>query len=332
MLRRLKNSKGEGSVFPIILMIIVTTVFMISIFLLNLDSNLRELQKDRYIKAVDMAVNTAMANIELSNEDLNNHLSDQQQQIGIVYEASNLDLIASGYQSHKRLIVDKEALMDVFYDVLLRNFQMKGLENVENFQRYIPLKAILQYDTISVSSGMHYDAIRGKYVDDWQDERLFFKSGATNIYMTLEDKCYTVNDALAINQRFLETNKNYFSVNSTNLLGITPEKKRREMARCVENILRSHANSSKLIINESGEQKYYSNSGIGRYQLSFADFDNILHNKDQADKINTTLNSPKDVTFYCIVEGLPMKSLYGQIDNSFVAFSYGGSSLKRADE
>lgn len=337
MLNKLKSSKGGGSIFPIILMIIVTTVFMISIFSINLDTNLRSLQKDRYIKAVDMAVNTAMASIELSNDDLNNHLSNQQQQMGIVYEATNLDLIAAGYQSHKRLIVDKEALMDTFYDVLMKNFQIKGLENVANFQRYIPLKALLQYDTISVSSGMHYDAMRGKYVDDWQDIRLSFSTGTRDVYMTLEDKCYTLIDpAKPINERYAESNRTYFDVNKSteNVIdGIRVDRngKNARMARCVESILRGYANSPKQVISENGETAYYTNKGSS-YEISFADFDNILHNKNAADKINTTLNSPKDVTFYCIVEGLPMMSLYGKVDNSFIAFSYGGSSLKRADE
>jgi len=359
MLKKLKRSRGGGSIFPIILMIIVTSVSILTIFMINLDTNLRSLQKDRYIKAVDMAVNTAMANIELSDsvDDLNSNLNAQQNEMGILYEASSLDLLAAGYSVQKRIMVNKEALMDTFYSTLLKNFQIKGLDKVASFQRYIPLKAILQYDTISVSTGMHYDTSLGyngfpknKYVDDWQDIRLSFKVGTTDVFMTLGDECYTLIDPTAPMVasvpaipgeilRFSDANKTKIDVtdpanNSVGGVQITPERKNEEMAMKVQSVLRAYANSPKLIKNELGVSSYYQNANKNvNYQMSIAEVDNVLHDKNTADKINGAINAAKDVTFYCLVEGLPMKSLLkGQINNSFSTFSYGGAALKRADE
>lgn len=367
MLKKLKSSNGGGSIFPIMLTIIITTAFMVSIFLINLDTHLRNLQKDRYIKSVNMAVNTAMANIELSDNTaaMNSELNAQQESVGFSYEASSLDLLAAGYESHKRLIIDKEALMDTFYEVLLRNFQIKGVDKIESFQRYIPLKAILQYDTIAVSNGMHYDTSidivtglpKNKYVDDWQEIRLSCKDPGTDtdIYMTIGDQCYIIEPSVmadtttTITEKFQEENRRYFTPPKapvppdtdytisyppppnagTPVLDTTgnpiklhfyTDDKNRELARCVERVLRSYANNQRA------------NTRLA-YQMSIAEFDNFLHDPNMTGKVNGSINAAKDVTFYCLVEGLPMKSLLtGKIDNSFSTFSYGGSALKRADE
>ncbi|MGE5329067.1 MAG: hypothetical protein ACM3KR_06150 [Deltaproteobacteria bacterium] len=359
MLRKLKGSNGGGSIFPIILTIIVSTIFMFSIFVINLDTHLRELQKNRYIKAVDMAVNTAMANVELTDEIQTVNAASQQGQMGLLYEASSFDYLAAGYESHKRIRINKEALMDTFYNVLLRNFQIKGLDNVGNFQRYVPLKAVLEYDTISVSSGIHFDSTKNKYVDDWQDIRLCFKCEGvttgviTDVYMTIGDRCYIIKPSAAaatdMQEKFKEKNRIYFIPPNKQeddpanpghkkmLEGDDPDnpgskipldlvmdtqKKNREMSRFVQNVLRSYANIQKT--NKNLE-----------YQMSIAEFDYTIDKnaKQIADRVNGSINAAKDVTFYCLVEGLPMKSLLNdQINRSFSTFSYGGAAIKRADE
>jgi len=331
MLKKLKDSKGDGSVLPITLVILLISLFVMIIFILNLDGSLFELQKDRYIKAVDMAVNTAIAGVELSNDS--NGL-----------EATSLELIGTGYENQKRVLINKEKLVDDFYDILLRNMPIKGID-VATLQKHIPLKAILQYDTISVSSRYYhekdiaggtvivkeswnknnFDNNKKKYNDVWDEIRLGFRTKlGTEVFMTIGDKCYTLIDStLPEEQLFLEGNREYFSVLDSSVSGvkiidgekITLERKNKELALRVQSILREYASSNER----------------GRYNISISDFDYLMHVEDK--RIANSINAAKDVTFYCLVEGLPMKSLLnGEKKDSFSLFSYGGTSLKRADE
>ncbi len=293
MFKYLKNIKGDGSVVPIFLILSISLVSATIIFCKQLDTNLLRLQKARYTKAVDMSVNTAVSTIELSTE--------QDENLG-----TNLDKIALGYTLDNRLVVDKEKFSEVFYQVLFRNMQIVSGDRTreEAFKRYVPLKAIIQYDTIWLSA----------YDDDWQSYPMFFIDRATGhkIFLTLGSRYYTLRD---VNQSWnLEANKNYCSIitpNSDNLpntYGITEEFKQRMLAEIVEDSIESFVNA---------------------YKLNHKDYDITLGYFDRSGFSSAV----KDVTFFCLVEGIPMKSFFSnEPDRSFHMFSFGGASLRRADQ
>lgn len=307
MLKKLRSQSGDGSVFPTVVIICVSFIAMMVIFVFEIDHQIINLQKARYTKAVDMAVATSAAKIELSDDV--NAATEDEQRIGKKEELSNLDIIAWGYGFEKKLRVNKKKLINIFYEVLLRNFQVQGVDRIEAFKKYVPLKAILEYDTMSLSS----------YDDVWQEYRLFFikydpaAAENTNIYMTLSDKCYTLIDKnLPMEQRFTEENRLYFSVTDpndlNNTLQVTEAEKNRELGKAVRRILEGFAN-------------VYKSNHYG-YQLEIGYFDE-----------HKFLSAAKDVTFFCLVEGIPIKSfLSSEPDRSFYAFSFGGASLKRADQ
>ncbi len=293
MLKYLKNNKGDGSVVPIFLILSITLVSTTIIFCMQLDTNLLRLQKARYAKAVDMSVNTAVATIELSTEQDEN-------------QGTSLEKIALGYTLDKRLLVDKEKFSEVFYEVLFRNMQVLSGDRTmeEAFKRYIPLKAIIQYDTIWLSA----------YDDEWQSYPMFFidRASGQKIFLTLGTRYYTLRN---VNQAWnIESNKNYCSIitpnidNLPNTYGITQEFKERMLAEIVEDSIESFVNA---------------------YKLNHKDYDITLGYFDKSGFSSAV----KDVTFFCLVEGIPMKSFFSnEPDRSFRMFSFGGASLRRADQ
>lgn len=281
MVKYLKNKKGDGSVVPILLVMSVTLVSMLYIFYHQIDNSIVGMQKDRYSKAVDMAVNTAMATIELSAEkDIN--------------EETNLEKIALGYTLDKRLVVDKDKFKDIFYNVLFRNVQIVigNTYKEEAFKRYVPLKAIIQYDTISLST----------YDDQWRDYRLFYTDETTGqkVFLTLGEQCYTINENLPEEERFQEVNKQYITISEA--------KRNIELTKAIRVEMEDFVNAYKV--------NHYD------YNINIPSFD--------SHKFSGAVN---DVTFFCLVEGIPIRSfLSKEPDRSFYCFSFGGASLRRADD
>ena len=82
-----------------------------------------------------MAVNTALTTVELAPPQ---NLDAE----------SNLETIALGYTLTSKMQVDKDRLTDVFLQTLFKNVQAKNITQQEQFKQYVPLLAVVQYDTL----------------------------------------------------------------------------------------------------------------------------------------------------------------------------------------
>ncbi len=332
MIKKLWNSRGGGSVYPILLVLITSFVSLLVIQFTELNNYVISMQKARYSKAVEIAASTAMATIELSNDVSQYNTDGADFGFALGDNMDNLAIISLGYTMDKQLLVDKRRFTKVFYDVLFRNFQVKMEDNakVMAFKRYVPLKAIIQYDTMFLSTYEEENPDNVKledyYDDKWYTYRMFFRDSVTNktIYLTLSDKCYVLIDETEdvdgdgdvdqddMKERFKESNRHYFSVIDTSVdptySHIDEATKNRELANSVRNTLQSFVNQYK--------ESHYN------YNIHIGEFDE-----------QRFINSVKDVTFFCLVEGIPIKSAFSkEPDRSFYAFKYGGASLKRADQ
>lgn len=342
MLNKLKSNNGNGTAIGLMLVLIVSIMFGMPYFYKQIELEIINYQKHRYQKAVDMAVKTSMATIELTGyQDINN--------------ASDLDKIALGYSVQKELKVDKQKLCQIFYSVLWKNINLETNEyRQELFKRYIPLKALVEGDSISLST----------YDDVWYTYRLSydlgFESGGPSdkVFFTLTDKYYRLKDnnllnyydpskaedptsevdatidtpdgtqtvKVKTNAAFMESNKIYFTLNpkapafdSNDLTtpyipkykstdDLTEAKKNQIIAQIIQNHLNGFVNDKKV-------------SQLN-YNIRLGDFDE-----------RKFLNATKDITFFCLVEGIPIKSVFSQEpDKSFYTFSFGGASIKRIDE
>lgn len=329
MFCRLINKTGNSSAIPIFLILVVSFVGTVTYFYKTVDVQIVELQKSKYRSAVDMAVKTAVATIELST------VSD-------IDDISNLDKIALGYTIKKKVIVDKNKLISIFYDVLWRNISLNNSPEAQMaFKRYIPVKAVVQYDTISLST----------FDDKWYNYKIFKTIDDDNdpstpgklVFLTLSDEYYTLNNTSDLNKYdptidlftisdeiekaekagdtqklekleklkwlFSSENKTIYSVNDpNNPFHITETQKNKWIAEYVREMLNSFINAHKL-------SKF-------DYKIMIGHFDD-----------HRFLSAMKDVTFFCFVEGIPIKSfLSKEPDRSFYTFSFGGASLRRADE
>ena len=292
MMKFLKNNRGDGSAIPILFILIVSLAAIMIIFIKQIDVNLINLQKARYTKAIEMAVNTALTTVELApalNPD----------------DESNLDVIALGYTLNNKMEVDKERLAEVFLQTLYRNVQAKNITQQEQFKQYVPLMAVVQYDTLWMTA----------YCDktNWKDYSLGYydSDNAVYVFLTLEDKYFTLtdNDPDSWND---ETKREYHSIFPTdeidNPFDLTEADRNQYLADAVANNLTGFVNGYKK------SHKYYA-VNIGAFDKgSFS-------------------NSVKDVTAFCFVEGIPIKTfLSNEPDRSFYSFKLGGASIKRADQ
>ena len=320
MLKFLKNKKGNASAVPIFLILATTFVVTVYGFYMDMDMEIIKIQKDRYRYAVDMAVKTALSTIELSDEQ-------------------SLENIMMGYSVNKKLMIDKDKFTQVFYSTIFRNVYAYGNpQRSEYFKRYIPMKAIIMYDTIWISS--FEDDVKNNPLptdtdavihmpdgnDDWNEYKIFYydedlkfrdrpddpNEKPKTYYFTLKDQYFTLYDPNykdPITNKpdpFAEGNRDYAPLGQ---LG-KPDKAFRDhiLAQNVRESLQNFANLHKL-----NQQGYMLN--IGEFQDS------------------ELLNAVNDVTFFCLVEGIPLKSfLSNNPDKSFYMVSFGGASLSRADE
>ena len=317
MIKKLKNNRGDGSVFPIMIMIIASFISILVIYFMQFNNHLINMQKIRYSKAVDMAVSTAMATIELSTAteetvDTKTNLDS----IGYQDESTSLEDLSMGHVVSKDLKVDKNRFAKVFYTVLMKNFQadLSDTEKLRYFRRYVPLKAIIEYDTMYLSSykddifeevDTDADGIKDEVVFkgvNWHAYRLFYydEDIGKTVFLTLSGKCYVVNEGLLLSDRFLEANRMYIDIDEA--------KRNSELARTVRSNLESFVNLYK-------ENSY-------DYQITIGHFDE-----------HKFLSAVNNVTFFCMVEGIPIKSIFtDEPNNTFYAFNFGGASLKRADQ
>lgn len=339
MFKFLKSKKGDGSVVPIFIILAVTYVGSIIYFYKEIDLQIVNLQKQRYISAVNMAVKTAIATVELSDQQ------DYSYNTPGADEVTNLHKIALGYTVSKKMTVDKDKLLQVFYEVLWRNvYVYDSFERREAFKKYVPLKALVMNDTISLST---YPKNPGD-PDVWSNYKIFANIGTAAspdyVYLTLSDEYYRLADTsnlnnynplidemhpdfLTVNSAFHESNKVYFTVDKSadsvptpadqNTLSepkycaadnMTTERKNRLIAEYVQSSINAFVNSNK--------------SNVEGYEVALGHYDET--------RILSAIN---DVTFFCLVEGIPIKSfLSKEADRTFYTFSFGGGSLRRADD
>ncbi|HBY20143.1 MAG TPA: hypothetical protein DEG71_03890 [Clostridiales bacterium] len=308
MIKRIKNNRGDASVFPIMIIMIVSFISGLVIYYMQFDNHIIILQKIRYSKAVDMAVSTAVATIELSP------VTEKHDNIGYQDESSGLEDLSMGHVLNNQLKVDKDKFAKVFYTVLMKNFQVdiSDTQKLKAFRRYVPLKAIIEYDTMYLSS---YEDDEFDVADEdedgdkdellkvkWHAYRLFYydEDIGDTVFLTLSGKCYTVLESLSLEDRFLEANRNYVDIDE--------DKRNRELATAVRSNLEAFVNLYK-------ENPY-------DYQIKIGHFDEH--------KFMSAINN---VTFFCMVEGIPIKSIFSnEPNNSFFAFNFGGASIKRADQ
>jgi len=288
MVKILKNSRGDSSVMPILLILIVSFFAITTILVKQIDGNLIAMQKSRYEKAISMAINTSLATVELSDD-------------------SNLEAISMGYTVHNQMMLDKTKLAKVFEDVLYRNVQAKSVYQKNQFNQYIPLMGVLQNDRISFLAycGKDLENPNSTTLTPWQDYPLYVHDEADGkrIYLTLGDDYFTLIDESI--PWTTESNRNYDSLSNLNM---TEKQKNELLYKVVKDDINSFANTYKESHNH--------------YTFTLRNFDK-----------NSFLASINDVTVFCVVEGIPIKTiLSNEPDKSFYMAKFGGASLKRADQ
>jgi hypothetical protein len=324
MLKNIRNELGSGNVVFLILVMMVSIVGTMIFIYKEINVEIINYQKHRYKKAVDMAVKTTMSTIELNSTQSMDQIS-------------NLDKIALGYSLSKRVTIDKDKAANIFFEVLWKNIygrlptmtydtvERKQYWNAEfvYFKKCIPLKAIVQYDTISVAG----------WDDQWIDSKLMYNAGIKEngnpdwIFLTLTDDYYRLKDInLPEDDLFRESNKVYFSINPSSPRydpndnpdpSIPKYKQDDNITDTKKGILVAD------IINKTLKQFISINkSSFLNYNIQLSDFDGRKFS-----------SAAKDATFICLVEGIPISSIFSnEPDRSFYTVSFGGASIRRADE
>lgn len=293
-MNRIFNNKGDGSALPILFILIISISAVIIILIKQVDTSLIAVQKARYTKAIEMSLNTALASIELSPS----------QNPG---EETNLEKLAMGYTIDNKMQVNTEKLRDVFLQTLFNNVQAKNIRQQEQFKRFVPLLAVVQYDRIWLNA--YCDS---KYVSE---SPLTYYDNDDNkyYYLTLRDEYYSVNVPPSDSDPTpwkKEDNRTYYNINNpaNNPAELTEAIKNKHLADIIESSLSAFADG-------------YSESHKG-YKINIGNFDKEGFS-----------NSVKDVSVFCFVEGIPIKSILSdEPDRSFYAFRFGGASIKRVDQ
>lgn len=120
-----------------VLLMTVCMFVYVCINLGNASINSQASMMETYKRALDSGANAAIKHISYSNQE-------------------SMDILASGfgegYQDKHNIYVDKNEALKWFYQVFYRNL---GIENniqvQERLKRYIPMKALILYDRISIA-------------------------------------------------------------------------------------------------------------------------------------------------------------------------------------
>lgn len=117
--------------------VLIFLVFFTPILLIGKGIDHLDIMKDRYKRALDAGANAAVSSLEYSS-------------------ASSLSNLGNGFGEELRhrnnIHLDRAAALDWFYRVFYRNLNIeKDKQAQDNLKRYIPLKALLSYDTLMIA-------------------------------------------------------------------------------------------------------------------------------------------------------------------------------------